>query len=146
MVTTDAADTLLAESRAQVCLKGDTVHVTGATCDTNTIGAGLLAVSRSGDLGMMCTFLNMGTDVNYRDFADGKTTLCIVSEYGQPEALRILIERGADVNCQDVDGNTVVDLAPELAIYTGSGYIPLQGPGIYPTAGTWYIYERKSPT
>ncbi len=51
MVTADAADTLLAENGAQVCLKGDTVNVAGATCNPNTIGAGLLAASIIGDLG-----------------------------------------------------------------------------------------------
>ncbi len=131
MVSVDAADTLLAQSGAQVCLKGETVNVTDATCDTNTIGTGLLAASRIGDLGLMCKFLNMGPDVNYRDAADGKTALCIASKCGQPEALRILIDRGADVTCQDADGKNAVDLAPELAIYTGIGYIPLQGTGIY---------------
>ena len=133
MVTTDAADTLLAESGAQVCLKGDTVNVADETCDTNTIGAGLLAASRSGDLGLMCTFLNMGADVNYRDAADGKTALCIASKCGQPETLRILIERGADVNRQDADGKTA--LISHIYWYR-----------LYTTAGTWHIYERKSPT
>ena len=90
----------------------------------------------------------MGADVNYRDAADGKTALCIASKCGQPESLRILIERGVDVTCQDADGKTAVDLAPELDIYTGSGYIPLhfnlcdncymqqQGHGTY-------TYEKK---
>jgi len=104
----------LANGGAQVSLKGDKVNVAGATCDTNAIGAGLLAASRSGDLVFICKFLNMWADVNYRDAADGKTALCIASKCGQSEALRILIERGADVNCQDADGKIAVDLAPEL--------------------------------
>jgi hypothetical protein len=113
MVAADAADTLLVQSGAQVCLKGDTAHVAGTTCHANIVGIGLLAVSRIGDdLGLMCTLLNMGADVNCKD-ANGKTPLIIASKRGHLDIVKKLLEKGADVNCKDANGKTPLIIASE---------------------------------
>jgi hypothetical protein len=61
-------------------------------------------------------FIEAGVDVNYRyplsrSYADGMTPLLHASKRGNFEMVRLLVERGANVNMQAVHGDTALSLA-----------------------------------
>ncbi|MCL2720281.1 MAG: ankyrin repeat domain-containing protein [Treponema sp.] len=61
-------------------------------------------------------FIQAGADVNYqyplsRDYSDGMTALLHASRYDNLELVRLLVDRGADINARNRDGNTALSLA-----------------------------------
>jgi hypothetical protein len=61
-------------------------------------------------------FIEAGVDVNYqyplsRNNADGMTPLLYASKWGNLELLRLLVEKGANINMRDVDGESALSMA-----------------------------------
>ena len=55
--------------------------------------------------------LNAGADVNAKHQISGRTALICEAGYGHTEIVKLLIEKGADVNAKDSNGKTVLDFA-----------------------------------
>ncbi|MDR0442759.1 MAG: ankyrin repeat domain-containing protein [Treponema sp.] len=61
-------------------------------------------------------FIEAGVDVNYqyplsKNYADGMTPLLYASKWGNFEIIKLLVERGANVNLQSVNGDTALSIA-----------------------------------
>jgi hypothetical protein len=63
-------------------------------------GEDFLSAARRGDLAAVKTFLDKGVDVNTKT-RYGATALAYACDKGHTEVVRLLIERGADVNVRD---------------------------------------------
>jgi hypothetical protein len=50
----------------------------------------------------------IGTDLNAKEPAGGSTPLIVAASYGQSEAARLLVEKGADVNIRNNDGSSAL--------------------------------------
>lgn len=66
--------------------------------------------ARHGDLAAIEQSLRDGANVNAAAPIDGKTALFRAAILGQKEAVRLLIERGADPNARSLDGHTPLDI------------------------------------
>jgi ankyrin repeat protein len=93
-------------------------------------------------------FVEDGVDVNYRysltrDDADGMTALLYAAKWGNLEIVKLLVEKGANVNIKAVNGDTVLSIARRYSndeVYNylaehgateiGNSNIPLQNNGI----------------
>jgi hypothetical protein len=61
-------------------------------------------------------FIEAGVDVNYRyslsrNYADGMTPLLYASKWGNLEMVKLLVEKGANINMQAVNGDTALSIA-----------------------------------
>jgi len=56
-----------------------------------------------------------GKDINAKEPAGGSTPLIVAATYGQIEAVRLLIEKGADINTKNNNGSTALHAAAFLA-------------------------------
>jgi hypothetical protein len=61
-------------------------------------------------------FIEAGVDVNYqyplsKGYADGMTPLLYAVKWGNFETVKLLIEKGANVNARDINGNTALSAA-----------------------------------
>jgi len=61
-------------------------------------------------------FIEAGVDVNYRyplsrNYADGMTPLLYASKWGNLEIVKLLVEKGANINIQAVNGDTALSIA-----------------------------------
>jgi hypothetical protein len=61
-------------------------------------------------------FIEMGADVNYqyplsKSYADGMTPLLYAAKWGNFETVKLLTEKGANVNVRDISGNTALSTA-----------------------------------
>jgi hypothetical protein len=61
-------------------------------------------------------FIEAGVDVNYqyplaKNYADGMTPLLYAAKWGNFEIVKLLIEKGANVNARDINGNTALSAA-----------------------------------
>jgi len=61
-------------------------------------------------------FIQAGVDVNYQypstsRYADGMTALLYASRYNNFEMVRILVDRGANLNVRNINGNTALSIA-----------------------------------
>jgi type IV protein arginine methyltransferase len=81
----------------------------------NFAGPQLMEACRSGNLGIVQSLLDAGTDVTYSNPEDGVTPLMIAAEGGHIPLMTLLLEAGAPWNAQDKDGHTAGEYA------TGSG-------------------------
>jgi len=93
-------------------------------------------------------FVEAGADVNYcystsKNYADGMTPLLYASKWGNFEMVKLLVEKGASINTQAVNGDTAISLARKNnnekiynyltehgAIELGNNNAPLQNNGI----------------
>lgn len=66
----------------------------------------LMSAAMSGDLHALKKALNMGADVDYRNY--GMTALMFVVNLGEVAKAKLLLERGADVNLKDSGGRTAL--------------------------------------
>ena len=67
----------------------------------------LFDAARTGDITRLRDLIAQDADVNVQD-AKGYTPLIIASYNNQPEAVKALIEAGADVDLPDCGGNTAL--------------------------------------
>jgi len=64
-----------------------------------------------GNLEAIKQHVSAGTDLDAKEPAGGGTPLIVAALFGQTEAARLLIEKGADVNIQNNDGATALHVA-----------------------------------
>jgi len=73
-------------------------------------------------------FIQAGADVNYqyplsRNDTDGMTALLYASRYGNFELVRLLVDRGADINARNREGNTALSIAQAAGNTQISNYL-----------------------
>ncbi|MCL2809124.1 MAG: ankyrin repeat domain-containing protein [Treponema sp.] len=83
----------------------------------------LLAMEKQ-RLNFASQFIQAGVDVNYqyplsRDYSDGMTALLHASRYNNMELVRLLVDRGANINARNREGNTALSIAQ----YNGNAQI-----------------------
>ena len=62
----------------------------------------LLKAAEKGDAKKVKDYLDAGVDVNWRHKHNGRTALIEAAINGHEEVARLLLDRGADLNCQDM--------------------------------------------
>jgi Ankyrin repeats (3 copies) len=72
---------------------------------------GLFRAARHGDAAGVERSLAAGAQVNAASPVDGKTALCRAAIFGHVDAVRALLEHGADVAIRGSDGQTALDVA-----------------------------------
>jgi len=77
-------------------------------------GAEWVEAVRGGDLKAMEKFVADGIDVNQADAATGMPPLMYAALFGEAEIARMLLDRGAEVNARNKDGNTALHSAAFL--------------------------------
>lgn len=65
----------------------------------------------SGNLEVLKQHIEAGTNINERDPFGGSSPLISAAVFGKPDAARILIDAGADLNFQNNDGSTPLHTA-----------------------------------
>ncbi len=70
-----------------------------------SLDSGYFAVLRSGEVSKLRSALEHGASANARD-AQGNTPLMLAATHGNVESLRLLLDRGADVNVTNNAGAT----------------------------------------
>jgi ankyrin repeat protein len=94
---------------------------------------------RRGNVRLTSKYLDMGVPVDALDGAD-RTALCLAAKYGKVEVIRLLAQRGADLNFRGKYGRTpifnaiyaghieavrlLVELGADLTVRDGAGYTP----------------------
>ena len=81
--------------------------VSAAETKSVAISAEYFTVLRNGDVGKLRNALNKGASVNGQD-EKGNTPLMLAAVYGNADSVRLLIERGADVNATNMFGATAL--------------------------------------
>jgi ankyrin repeat protein len=71
----------------------------------------LFRAARHGDVAGLEQSLAAGAHVNAASPVDGKTALCRAAIFGHADAVRMLLERGADATVHGSDGQTALDIA-----------------------------------
>jgi hypothetical protein len=78
--------------------------------DAVAFAQGIFELARNGGAGPLGVMLDAGVPVNMRT-SEGETLLMLASKHGHPETVRLLLEKGADHDAQDSNGNTALSLA-----------------------------------
>lgn len=73
----------------------------------------LAAAVRNDDVDRIKALLDKEPDLIDADVSGGRTAIQEAAAMGRPKALRLLIERGADVTAPDSAGDTPLDLAEQ---------------------------------
>ncbi|XP_059144239.1 uncharacterized protein LOC131931458 isoform X2 [Physella acuta] len=90
-------------------------------CDINKLNkagytpimlAGLASIQRYDQLEVVRRIFSTG-DINARAAATQQTALMLAASHGRVEMVKLLVEEGADINLQDVDGSTALMCACE---------------------------------
>ncbi|GFR98214.1 KN motif and ankyrin repeat domain-containing protein 1 [Elysia marginata] len=74
--------------------------------------AGLAELNNLGQLEVVKRIFSMG-DVNTRAATTRQTALMLAASHGRPHTVKMLVDAGADLNAQDVDGSTALMCACE---------------------------------
>ena len=72
-----------------------------------------IEAAQSGNTAAILDLLKKGLNVNARDDQDGRTILMHATWFGHIDVMRILIDKGADVNAKDKNGTTALILAAD---------------------------------
>jgi len=72
-----------------------------------------IEAAQSGNTAAILDLLKKGLDVNARDDQDGRTILMHAAWFGHIDVMRILIDKGADVNAKNKNGATALILAAD---------------------------------
>ena len=72
-----------------------------------------IEAAQSGNTAAILDLLKKGLDVNARDDQDGRTILMHATWFGHIDVMRILIDKGADVNAKNKNGATALILAAD---------------------------------
>ena len=80
----------------------------------------LFSVAQTGDVNKMSAVLSAGANANAKMIKNGMTILMTASQEGHPEVVKLLLEKGADVNAKSNTGATALICAsqqgnPEVA-------------------------------
>lgn len=73
----------------------------------------LLDAAESGKIAKIKSALAKGANIHYRNYLNHNTALHIAARKGNLEAVRYLIDKGADINAQSISGNTSLSYAIE---------------------------------
>src|SRR5689334_11574492 len=68
----------------------------------------MYAAVRAGDTAAVAALLQSGADVNMKDRRGGATPLMNAAAFGSIETMRLLIEKGADVNARSAGNATAL--------------------------------------
>jgi ankyrin repeat protein len=77
----------------------------------NIPGIDLWTPAGDGDIQAIERHTSAGADLDAKEPTGGSTPLIVAAAYGQAEAARLLIEKGADVNAKNNDGSTALHTA-----------------------------------
>lgn len=86
---------------------GTTAHVSHDACRDREGNTPLILAAKSGDIDNVNALLNMGFDINERNYR-GRTSLIEASENGHKNVVRLLRNNGADPDLKDKDGFTAL--------------------------------------
>jgi ankyrin repeat protein len=70
-----------------------------------------MTAARAGAAAVVTALVDRGADVNAKEPTRGQTALMLAAAEQHPEAIRVLIQRGADVHARSVSGSTALLLA-----------------------------------
>ncbi len=85
--------------------------VCGQTAAQSTVDAPTIDIwtaAATGNIEAIKQHLAAGTDLNAKEPTGGSTPLMVAAVYGQTEAAKLLVEKGADVNARNNDGATAL--------------------------------------
>lgn len=91
------------------------------------------AAAGAGDMMAITAFLDAGINPNAQNASDGRTPLISAAARGDLEVVKLLLERGADVNIKDKENYTALFHAIE-AMYEEVALVILDQPNIDPNA------------
>jgi Ankyrin repeats (3 copies) len=74
----------------------------------------LFRAARNGDVAGIARALDAGARVNAAAPIDGKTAIFRAAVFGHADAVRDLLQRGADTNAQGNDGKTVLEIVTSV--------------------------------
>lgn len=78
--------------------------------DAVAFAQGIFELARNGGAGPLSVMLDAGVPVNMRT-SEGETLLMLASKHGHTETVRLLLEKGADPEARDQNGNSALTLA-----------------------------------
>jgi len=96
------------------CQSKDSAAQTTAGQKTATVKAPAVDIHTAvvtGNLDALKQHIQAGTNINERDPFGGSSPLISASVFGKPDAAKILIDSGADLNFQNNDGSTALHTA-----------------------------------
>lgn len=92
-------------------------------------GVRLMYLANEGDLEGMKDILDSGVDVNFKDI-DDRTALHIAACQGYADAVALLIERKATVDCRDRWGSTVRSMPPQISCFCDGFFLCMRFNGL----------------
>lgn len=81
--------------------------------DAIAFAQGIFELARNGGTSMLRPMLEAGVPVNMRT-SDGKSLLMLAASNSHADTVQLLLEKGANPELQDAEGNTALSLAKAM--------------------------------